>query len=187
MADLRGRAVGSILSSKTVRRRCLDCTPSTRQRRLPFRYQDNTKEVLSLLRKYASVPMSLADACLVRMSETMSTPLSSPRIPTYASTADIAARRFLPDARLSPFAHPLAGNFVILPSARPISVLMTAPSPTSAAQDKSRRARPARISFSTRTTRSTGGPGGRRRSRRPSAPTSRSCCRSVTRPATGAT
>ena len=31
--------------------------------------------VLTLLRKYADVPMSLADACLVRMTETLSDPL----------------------------------------------------------------------------------------------------------------
>jgi hypothetical protein len=31
--------------------------------------------VLRLLRKYADVPMSLADACLVRMTETFSDPM----------------------------------------------------------------------------------------------------------------
>ncbi len=31
--------------------------------------------VLALMRKYASVPMSLADACLVRMTETFADPL----------------------------------------------------------------------------------------------------------------
>lgn len=31
--------------------------------------------VLGLVRKYASVPMSLADACLVRMTETLAEPL----------------------------------------------------------------------------------------------------------------
>jgi predicted nucleic acid-binding protein len=31
--------------------------------------------VLTLIRKYASVPMSLADACLVRMTETLADPL----------------------------------------------------------------------------------------------------------------
>jgi len=37
---------------------------------------DNTlQEVLALLRKYAAVPMSLADACLVRMSEAATDPL----------------------------------------------------------------------------------------------------------------
>jgi predicted nucleic acid-binding protein len=31
--------------------------------------------VLTLVRKYASVPMSLADACLVRMTETLADPV----------------------------------------------------------------------------------------------------------------
>ena len=31
--------------------------------------------ILTLLAKYANVPMSLADACLVRMSETLADPL----------------------------------------------------------------------------------------------------------------
>ena len=35
----------------------------------PFRLEDHAAEVESLLRKYESVPMSLADACLVRMAE----------------------------------------------------------------------------------------------------------------------
>jgi predicted nucleic acid-binding protein len=40
-----------------------------------FNLDDNVVAVTALLRKYASVPMSLADACLVRMSETMDDPL----------------------------------------------------------------------------------------------------------------
>ena len=36
---------------------------------LAFDLHDNFSEVSSLLQRYASVPMSLADACLVRMSE----------------------------------------------------------------------------------------------------------------------
>jgi predicted nucleic acid-binding protein len=32
---------------------------------------ENLERVLRLLRKYADAPMSLADACLVRMSETI--------------------------------------------------------------------------------------------------------------------
>ena len=38
----------------------------------PFRLEGNTEDVVALMRKYASVPMSFADACLVRMSETIS-------------------------------------------------------------------------------------------------------------------
>jgi uncharacterized protein len=41
----------------------------------PFRLEGNTKEVLALMQKYSSVPMSFADACLVRMSETISQPV----------------------------------------------------------------------------------------------------------------
>ena len=37
--------------------------------RVPFRLADEQAAVAGLLRRYASVPMSLADACLVRMTE----------------------------------------------------------------------------------------------------------------------
>jgi predicted nucleic acid-binding protein len=40
-----------------------------------FNLDNSLGAVLTLLRKYASVPMSLADACLVRMSETVDDPL----------------------------------------------------------------------------------------------------------------
>jgi len=40
-----------------------------------FDLNDDLESVLKLLQKYANVPMSLADACLVRMSETLSDPL----------------------------------------------------------------------------------------------------------------
>ena len=40
-----------------------------------FDLADELEPVLALMRKYASVPMSLADACLVRMTETASAPL----------------------------------------------------------------------------------------------------------------
>jgi uncharacterized protein len=40
-----------------------------------FDLNDDLESVLKLLQKYANVPMSLADACLVRMSETVSDPL----------------------------------------------------------------------------------------------------------------
>jgi uncharacterized protein len=35
----------------------------------PFLFNDQSREVLALVGRYADVPMSLADACLVRMSE----------------------------------------------------------------------------------------------------------------------
>ena len=37
--------------------------------RLDFSVEENRPDVLTLLRKYADQPMSLADACLVRMAE----------------------------------------------------------------------------------------------------------------------
>ena len=40
-----------------------------------FNLDNNLEAVLTLLQKYASVPMSLADACLVRMSETVAGPV----------------------------------------------------------------------------------------------------------------
>ena len=40
-----------------------------------FRISDNADEVLKLMEKYASVPMSFADACLVRMTEMLPDPV----------------------------------------------------------------------------------------------------------------
>ena len=40
-----------------------------------FDFSDDMESVLRLLHKYADVPMSLADACLVRMTETFSDPV----------------------------------------------------------------------------------------------------------------
>lgn len=40
-----------------------------------FSLDGNMEAVIAFLQKYSSVPMSLADACLVRMSETMADPL----------------------------------------------------------------------------------------------------------------
>ena len=40
-----------------------------------FDLADELDRVLGLMQKYADVPMSLADACLVRMSETLADPL----------------------------------------------------------------------------------------------------------------
>ncbi len=37
----------------------------------PFVLAEHCQEVLALVERYANVPMSLADACLVRMSETV--------------------------------------------------------------------------------------------------------------------
>jgi predicted nucleic acid-binding protein len=38
---------------------------------LSFRYRDHTRRIHELMGKYASVPMSFADACLVAQSETV--------------------------------------------------------------------------------------------------------------------
>jgi len=40
-----------------------------------FDLNNNLESVLKLLQKYADLPMSLADACLVRMTETFSDPV----------------------------------------------------------------------------------------------------------------
>ena len=40
-----------------------------------FDLRDELDRVLTLTQKYASVPMSLADACLVRMTETLADPV----------------------------------------------------------------------------------------------------------------
>lgn len=45
-----------------IRRRALYCT---------FNFADEFDAVLTLMQKYANVPMSLADGCLVRMTETL--------------------------------------------------------------------------------------------------------------------
>lgn len=41
----------------------------------PFRFEVNTVEVLALMEKYLHVPMSFADACLVRMTEVLPDPV----------------------------------------------------------------------------------------------------------------
>lgn len=38
---------------------------------IPFKLGDDLESVLKLMQKYSDVPMSLADACLVRMTETL--------------------------------------------------------------------------------------------------------------------
>ena len=42
---------------------------------LAFHLADDLEQVLRLMRKYAQVPMGLADACLVRMTETLNDPV----------------------------------------------------------------------------------------------------------------
>jgi predicted nucleic acid-binding protein len=40
-----------------------------------YRFADDMDAVLKLLEKYADVPMSFADGCLVRMTETLNNPM----------------------------------------------------------------------------------------------------------------
>jgi uncharacterized protein len=42
---------------------------------LAFDLKEDLERALKLMEKYADVPMSLADACLVRMTETLATPI----------------------------------------------------------------------------------------------------------------
>jgi uncharacterized protein len=43
--------------------------------RVPFELAKDLEPVLKLMQKYTDVPMSLADACLVRMTETLPDPI----------------------------------------------------------------------------------------------------------------
>ena len=54
-------ARGAPAIAALMRRRALHCA---------FNLSDDFEAVLALMHKYADVPMSLADACLVRMTET---------------------------------------------------------------------------------------------------------------------
>jgi uncharacterized protein len=42
---------------------------------IPFPLAENLESVVKLIEKYANVPMGLADACLVRMTETLADPI----------------------------------------------------------------------------------------------------------------
>ena len=61
---LGGRGSGSLASM--LRRGALVCR---------YRFADDMDAVFKLLEKYADVPMSFADACLVRMTETLNDPM----------------------------------------------------------------------------------------------------------------
>jgi len=54
--------------------------------RVAFELAQNLEPVLKLMEKYADIPMSLADACLVRMTETLPDPVT-------LTTADFRAYR----------------------------------------------------------------------------------------------
>jgi uncharacterized protein len=57
---------GTLSLAALIRRRAVACA---------FNLSENAEMVLKLIEKYADVPMSLADACLVRMTETLSDPV----------------------------------------------------------------------------------------------------------------
>ena len=48
---------------------------SRRALRVSFTLAENVESVVKLIEKYANVPMGLADACLVRMTETLGAPV----------------------------------------------------------------------------------------------------------------
>jgi predicted nucleic acid-binding protein len=62
---LLGEGGGSALGA-LLRRNAVLCT---------FTFAEHRDAVLNLMRKYADVPMSLADACLVRMTEVLPDPI----------------------------------------------------------------------------------------------------------------
>jgi uncharacterized protein len=59
-------ARGMPVFSQMLRRRVLQVS---------FSFTDHREPVLALMHRYAEVPMSLADACLVRMTEVLPDPL----------------------------------------------------------------------------------------------------------------
>jgi predicted nucleic acid-binding protein len=58
--------LGTLSFASLLRRGALVCD---------YRFADDMDAVLKLLKKYADVPMSFADACLVRMTETLTDPV----------------------------------------------------------------------------------------------------------------
>jgi predicted nucleic acid-binding protein len=54
---------------------------------VPYRIEDDAGSAAKLMRKYADVPMSMADACLVRMAE------MAPRIPVLTLDSDFRIYR----------------------------------------------------------------------------------------------
>ena len=61
---LGARGIPSLVA--LLRRRAVLCT---------FHFGEDSEATLKLLQKYADVPMSFADACLVRMTEIMNDPI----------------------------------------------------------------------------------------------------------------
>jgi predicted nucleic acid-binding protein len=57
---------GSLRLTELLSRRAVVCG---------FQFNEHLDEIVTLLKKYADVPMSLADACLLRMTEVFSDPI----------------------------------------------------------------------------------------------------------------
>jgi uncharacterized protein len=76
VAHLRIRGVRDALSlARTTDARALDKLLRQGHLRLGLNLAEELLAVLDLRAKYADVPMSLADACLVRMSESLPDPV----------------------------------------------------------------------------------------------------------------
>ena len=75
MAHLRSRSVRGLPSSRRARGAGTQRDASPPRPDHGFDLDNDVESVLKLLQKYANVPMSLADACLVRMSETLPEPI----------------------------------------------------------------------------------------------------------------
>ena len=77
LAHLRSRSVRGLPPSRPPPRGAPGLSALLRRRALiaAFDLDNDVESVLKLLQKYANVPMSLADACLVRMSETLPEPI----------------------------------------------------------------------------------------------------------------
>lgn len=66
-----------------------------------FRVIPEAESLRALMKKFATVPMSLADACLVRMTELEQRSSYSPSTAASGSTAETSARSFRADAPLN--------------------------------------------------------------------------------------
>jgi hypothetical protein len=64
-----------------------------------FDLVDNLEAVLKLMQKYEDVPASLADACLVRMTETLADPLVLTTDTDFRVYRRMGARSFLAGCR----------------------------------------------------------------------------------------
>ena len=75
MEDVRSGALGSVPPLGAPGRSSLTALLRRGAVVSAFDFADELPRVLDLMQKYADVPMSMADACLVRMSETVPDPV----------------------------------------------------------------------------------------------------------------